>query len=52
MLLILKSKNIMFEEEKFIIIKIIIESDLKIVFNINNIEIIYFVEEVFMSVFR
>lgn len=52
MLLILKSKNIMFEEEKFIIIKIIIESDLKIVFNINDIEIIYFVEEVFMSVFR
>lgn len=49
---ILKSKNTMSEEEKFTIIKTIIESDLKIAFNINNIETTYFVEEAFMSVFR
>ncbi|HDK7711302.1 TPA: helix-turn-helix transcriptional regulator [Staphylococcus aureus] len=49
---ILKSKNTMSEEEKFTIIKTIIESDLKIAFNINDIETTYFVEEAFMSVFR
>ncbi|MDT3100521.1 AraC family transcriptional regulator [Staphylococcus aureus] len=49
---ILKSKNTMSEEEKFTIIKTIIESDLKIAFNIINIETTYFVEEAFMSVFR
>ncbi|HAR3639463.1 TPA: AraC family transcriptional regulator, partial [Staphylococcus aureus] len=41
---ILKSKNTMSEEEKFTIIKTIIESDLKIAFNINDIETTYFVE--------
>ncbi|HDE0254778.1 TPA: helix-turn-helix transcriptional regulator [Staphylococcus aureus] len=49
---ILKSKNTMSEEEKFAIIKTIIESDLKIAFNINDIETTYYVEEAFMSVFR
>ncbi len=49
---ILKSKNTMSKEEKFTIIKTIIESDLKIAFNINDIETTYFVEEAFMSVFR
>ena len=39
-------KNTMSEEEKFTIIKTIIESDLKIAFNINDIETTYYVEEV------
>ena len=49
---ILKSKNTMSEEEKFTIIKTIIESDLKIAFNINDIETTYYVEEAFMNVIR
>ncbi len=49
---ILKSKNTMSEEEKFTIIKTIIESDLKIAFNINDIETTYFVEEAFMKCFQ
>ena len=39
----------MSEEEKFTIIKTIIESDLKIAFNINDIETTYYVEEAFIN---
>ena len=41
----------MSEEEKFTIIKTS-KSDLKIAFNINDIETTYYVEEAFMNVIR
>lgn len=49
---ILNSQNTISEVEKVEIIKTIIESNLKIAFNINEIETVYYVEEAFMKVCR
>lgn len=49
---ILNSQNTISEVEKVEIIKTIIESNLKIAFNINEIETVYYVEEAFMKVYR